>query len=263
MAPAAYLAHVLYTLWVCLTKALVQQFYPPSAPRPPVPLFKTRLGFIGSKSGQDPKEECYSGVSSALATQHLPMACGREELCRDQGHRHLLTLLQGHGMTMPQKKPVLVPQKWVNKSLLALHMEENPTGFGRNVSLCHRRRCWDPAVGTGTGQWVTGECIEEPPVPPHPFQWGLGAARPAGLGSPTNPPRPRATFPSLCGLWLGIGGPSSSQTTIATSAGSSGHGGCAGNNPGGAMPPPLPRPQHAIKTPRELGLCSAQHRKAP
>lgn len=71
--------------------------------------------------------------------QHLPMACGREELCRDQGHRHLLTLLQGHGMTMSQKKPVLVPQKWVNKSLLAVHMEENPTGFGRNVSLCHRR----------------------------------------------------------------------------------------------------------------------------
>lgn len=71
----------------------------------------------------------------------------------------------------------------------------------------------------------------------HPFQWGLGAARLAGLGPPTNSPWPRATFSCLCGLWLGIEEPSSSQTTIATSAGSSGHGGCAGNNFGGAMPP--------------------------
>lgn len=143
----------------------------------------------------------------------------------------------GHSVTVPQQKHVLVPQKWASKFLLSLYMEENPTGFARKVFQCCRRRFWDAAVESGTGQWVTGEHSEELPVPHHSFQWGLGAARLAGLGPPTSSPWPGATFPSLCGLWLGIGEPSSSQTTIATFAGSSGHSEYAGNNHDEAMPP--------------------------
>lgn len=56
------LACILYSLWVCLTKALASAFLSSTAPKALVPLFKTGLGFIGSESlesGQDPKEECH------------------------------------------------------------------------------------------------------------------------------------------------------------------------------------------------------------
>lgn len=161
------------------------------------------------------------------------------------------------------KKHVLVPQKWANKSPLTLHVEENPTGFGRKVSQCRRRQFWGPPVGTGTGQWVTGECSEESPVPHRQFHWGLGAAWLAGLGSPTNPPLAQGHF--CLPLWA-----------------LAGHGG-DGVHPKPQLPPlpaapaiadvleitllgpcpPLPRPQHPIKTPREPELCPAQPRKAP
>ncbi|XP_027523564.1 osteocalcin isoform X2 [Corapipo altera] len=75
------------------------------------------------------------GPAAALAMQ--PVGCDMGELHETKGTGTcLLALLLGHSTTLPEEEHVPVPKKWANKSSLALHREENPTGFVRKVYWC-------------------------------------------------------------------------------------------------------------------------------
>lgn len=189
---------------------------------------------------------------------HAAPARGRGELCGERG-TGTCSPSPRDTVTMPERSTCWSPE--VGQQFpLALHMEENPTGFGRKVPVS--QMILGSAVGAGSGQWVTGEHTRSPqcPITHSSRDWALpgwqGWAHqqiPPGLG-PLSPP------------FVGSGWAQGDQV-----------------HPKPQLPPlpaapamadvleitlvrpcsPLPRPRDPIKTPREPGLRSAQHRKAP
>lgn len=166
---------------------------------------------------------------------------------------HLFTLPRDN-VTMPKSSTCCCPKSGPASSLWSCTWRKTPRFWQESLSV------WQKMIlGCSSGSWA--RAVRSPQCP-SPISVGTGHCQ-AGRAGPTNK-SPLAWGHFSLPLWALAGhrGPSSSQTTIATSASSSGHGGCAGNNPAEAVPP-LPGSQDPIKTPREPGLHSAQHREAP